>query len=174
MVGGINVSRVAARLQINLLDAEPGYFYQGTYLGTKKVVSFGGFYDFQDTVQVLSAATSSSICRSVPASSPRRATSCSGMAVASSRSPSSGRTWARWATSSDPSGSAPSGTSNACVSYTPMPDPAIPSEDRYGGGLAFWPYGHNSNFKVFFLKVHRNPAPHDYNQINVQWQVYVY
>ena len=48
VVGGLNVSRVAARLQINLLDAEPGFFYQGTYLGAKKVLSIGGFYDFQD------------------------------------------------------------------------------------------------------------------------------
>ena len=34
-------------------------------------------------------------------------------------------------------------------------NPNNPSEDRYGGGVAFWPYGHNSNIKVFFTRVHR-------------------
>ena len=53
-------------------------------------------------------------------------------------------------------------------------DPSNPSEDRYGGGLAFWPYGHNSNLKAFFTRVHRDPGRHDFNVINVQWQVYVY
>jgi len=68
----------------------------------------------------------------------------------------------------------PFGYFERLVSYT-APAGAVPvNEDRYGGGLAFWPYGFNSNIKVQFLRVHRNPAPHDYNQINVQWQVYVY
>jgi len=47
-------------------------------------------------------------------------------------------------------------------------------ENRYGGGLAFWPYGHNSNIKVFFTRVHRDPGRHDFNVITAQWQVYVY
>ena len=85
----VNMFRVAGRLQINLLDAEPGFFYQGTYLGAKKIVSLGGFYDFQDTTTSILAATSSSTCPSAPGSSPRRATSCSGTAGPSSRSPSS-------------------------------------------------------------------------------------
>jgi hypothetical protein len=55
-----------------------------------------------------------------------------------------------------------------------VPDPNNPSEDRYGGGLAFWPYGHNTNLKLFGAHVHRNPAPHDFNQINLQWQLYFY
>ena len=33
---------------VQLLDPEPGFFYQGTYLGAKKVLSIGGFFDFQD------------------------------------------------------------------------------------------------------------------------------
>ncbi|HXU00463.1 MAG TPA: porin, partial [Polyangia bacterium] len=46
--GGRNFFRVAARLQINLLDAEPGFFYAGTYLGAKRILSVGGSFDFQD------------------------------------------------------------------------------------------------------------------------------
>ena len=53
-------------------------------------------------------------------------------------------------------------------------DPSNPSEDRYGGGLAFWPYGHNSNVKAFYTRVHRDPGRHDFYVITAQWQVYVY
>ena len=48
------------------------------------------------------------------------------------------------------------------------------TQARIAERLTFWPYGHNSNIKAFFAKVHRDPAPHDFNQINVQWQVYFY
>lgn len=35
-VGARNMFRTTARLQINLFDAEPGFFYAGTYFGAKK------------------------------------------------------------------------------------------------------------------------------------------
>jgi len=47
-VAGQNMFRLAGRLQINILDAETGFFYAGTYLGKKKVLSVGGAFDFQD------------------------------------------------------------------------------------------------------------------------------
>ncbi len=40
-VGSNNFFRATGRLQINLLDPEPGFFYAGTYLGKKKILSFG-------------------------------------------------------------------------------------------------------------------------------------
>ena len=40
--------RVAGRVQVNLMDAETGFFYAGSYLGTKKVLSIGASFDFQD------------------------------------------------------------------------------------------------------------------------------
>jgi hypothetical protein len=46
-VGSRNFFRFAARVQLNLLEAEPG-FYQGTYLGTHKILSVGGTVDLQD------------------------------------------------------------------------------------------------------------------------------
>ena len=55
-----------------------------------------------------------------------------------------------------------------------IPNPTNPSEDRFGGGLAFWPYGHNSNLKVFFTRVHRNVGLHDFNVISAQWQVHYF
>jgi hypothetical protein len=54
------------------------------------------------------------------------------------------------------------------------PDPANPSEDRYSGGLSFWPYGHNMNLKALVSHVTRNPAPHAFNQLNLQWQLYFF
>ncbi len=35
-------------MQLNLLDPETNYFYAGTYLGTKKILSLGGSVDFQE------------------------------------------------------------------------------------------------------------------------------
>lgn len=42
--------RFSGRLQYNLFDAEEGFFLAGTYLGKKKVVSFGFAYDVQPSV----------------------------------------------------------------------------------------------------------------------------
>jgi hypothetical protein len=172
-VGGINMFRVAGRVQINLLDAEPGYFYQGTYLGRKKIVSFGGFYDFQDDYKYFGG----DFLVDLPVGP--------GIFTAQGNVVQwDGGTFITLTKQRAYMGEmgyligplmlSPIAHFERLVSYTPMPDPAVPSEDRYGGGLAFWPYGHNSSIKVFFLRVHRNPSPADYNQINVQWQVYVY
>lgn len=40
--------RFAGRIAVSLLDPETGWFNQGTYLGKKKVLSFGFGYDSQD------------------------------------------------------------------------------------------------------------------------------
>ena len=40
--------RAAGRVQVNLMDPETGFFYAGTYLGTKKILSIGASFDFQD------------------------------------------------------------------------------------------------------------------------------
>jgi hypothetical protein len=39
--------RYAGRVQYNLLDPEVGFFYTGTYLGKKRIVSVGGAFDHQ-------------------------------------------------------------------------------------------------------------------------------
>src|SRR6478609_3017860 len=46
-VSAQNMFRFAGRIQVNLLDAETGFFYAGTYLGKKKVVSIGAALDLQ-------------------------------------------------------------------------------------------------------------------------------
>jgi hypothetical protein len=48
-VGARNFFRVTARLQLDILDPEPGFFYAGTYFGAKRILSVGGSFDFQDS-----------------------------------------------------------------------------------------------------------------------------
>lgn len=45
--GSRNPLRVAGRLQYNVFDVEPGFFYTGTYLGKKKVLAIGTGIDSQ-------------------------------------------------------------------------------------------------------------------------------
>jgi hypothetical protein len=183
VVGGLNAPRVALRLQINLLDAEPGFFYAGTYHGTKKVVSIGGFYDFQDKYKYFGG----DVLVDLPL----------GPGILTAQSDIvhwDGGTFITLPKATVYMGEigyliGPAMLSpifrierlvaplipNPDMTMTNMvPDPSNPSEDRYSGGLAFWPYGHNTNLKAFVTRVHRAGTPHDFNVINVQWQVYVY
>jgi hypothetical protein len=48
-VAARNFFRFTARIQVNLLDPEPGFFYQGSYLGARKILSVGGSVDIQDS-----------------------------------------------------------------------------------------------------------------------------
>jgi hypothetical protein len=179
-VGALNVFRVAARLQINLLDAETGYFYQGTYLGAKKILSVGGFYDFQDTYKSFGAdafldlpvgpgiVTGQFNFMGWDGGTPE-----GGMAATSLQAlPKSTAMMFEAGYLIRPAMLSPTVRVEKLTVNDPTPQ--NPSEDRFGGGLSFWPYGHNSNIKAFFAKVHRDPAPHDFNQINLQWQVYFY
>lgn len=199
-VGNYNIFRFAGRVQVNVLDAEPGFFYQGTYLGTKRILSFGGFYDFQNQ----------------PAGAPSSYKAYGGDAILDlPLGPgilTAQADFVRWndeagATVTSLSGvtSAPTNTAfmaqagyliapimlSPFVQYEHLvapetagtdpngnpalvPDPGNPSENRYSGGVSFWPYGHNMNLKLLAAHVTRNPAPHAFNQFNLQWQLYFF
>ena len=49
---------------------------------------------------------------------------------------------------------------------------------RIGGGLAYFPYGHNVNLKAFYTNIKDKPNgagdSHSYNQFQLQWQLYFY
>ncbi len=199
-VGDYNLFRFAGRVQLNVLDAEPGFFYQGTYLGTKKVLSVGAFYDFQKQ----------------PSSGPASYTYYGfdaildlplGPGILTAQGD-----YVRWndetgVTINDLNGntSVPTDTAimvqagyliapimlspfvqyehltapntagtDAMGNMALIPDPTNPSENRYSGGLSFWPYGHNMNLKLLVAHVTRNPAPHAFNQFNLQWQLYFF
>jgi hypothetical protein len=55
-------------------------------------------------------------------------------------------------------------------------DGGMTSADRtiVGGGLAFWPYGHSSTLKAFYLRNTEAGTAHGANQFNVQWQLYFF
>jgi hypothetical protein len=192
-IGAVNFFRLAARLQINLLDGEPGFFYQGTYHGAKKVLSLGGFVDYQDPYKyfggdlfvdlpvgpgILTAEADfgkwdGGIYRDqnnleVTFAAMGKATVYLAE-VGYLIGPIMLSPIARFERLDTPLVPNPDTTMPGNI-----PDPANPKEDRYGGGLAFWPYGHNSNLKAYFTRVHRQPSRHDFNVITVQWQVYFY
>lgn len=168
-VGARNFFRVTGRLQVNLLDAEPGFFYAGTYLGAKKILSFGGSYDFQDsyryfavdgfldlplgpglvTAQVnLDHWNGSTFIPTL-----LRETALMGEAgylIAAAELSPIVRVEQLWGSG------------------------ALADQTRVGGGLAYWPYGHNSNLKAFYMHISEEGAPHGANQFNLQWQVYFF
>lgn len=45
-----DMPRIVGRIGYNVFDSEPGYFWAGTYLGKKKVLSFGASFDLQPGV----------------------------------------------------------------------------------------------------------------------------
>src|SRR5262245_36647450 len=189
VVGSLNMFEAAGRLQINLLDAEPGFFYQGTYHGKKKIASVGGFIDYQSYKGNAYKYLGGDLFVDLPV----------GPGVATAQA-----TVVQWDGGGllptlrkdraimaevgyligpimlSPFGRferlvAPKVPMDATMANSPLiPDPMNPSEDRYGGGLSFWPYGHNSNLKASFLHVHRTVGLHDFNAFNLQWQVYYY
>jgi len=174
-VGARNFFRFAARLQANVFDAEPGFFYAGTYLGTKRILSFGAAVDLQDSyvhwgfdgfldlplgagaltaqVNVAHYDGDDFIVAGGISTPLAKQTSIMGEA----------------------------GYLFDAVDLSPilrferqwLPDSV--HETRVGGGLAFWPYGHAFNLKAFYLRVAPDAdGVHGYNQINVQAQVYVF
>ena len=175
-VGARNFFRFAARIQANVLDAETGFFYAGTYLGTKKVLSFGATVDVQDdyihwggdgfadlplgpgvlTAQVNVAHYDGKnfLLNAMGMPALAKQTSLMGEAGylidAINLSPIV-RFEKQWLSASNT------------------------HETRVGGGVAFWPYSHGFNVKAFLLRVTPDAAgQHGFNQFNLQTQIYVF
>jgi hypothetical protein len=202
-VANYNLFRFAGRVQVNVLDAEPGFFYQGTYLGTKKILSFGGFYDFQRQPSTGPASYSyygGDAILDLPLgpgiitveAEYARWNDVAGVTITTLDNPP------KTVVPTNAAFMAQAGYLIAPIMLSPfvqyehlvapetatgmdsmgnpalVPDPGNPSENRYSGGLSFWPYGHNVNLKLLVAHVTRNPAPHAFNQVNVQWQLYFF
>jgi len=183
-VGGLNFFRVSARLQVNILDAEPGFFHAGTYHGAKKILSVGGFYDFQDKYKyfggdlLVDLPTGSFGVFTLQANVVRWD---GGTFISEIRKNAAYMVEGGYLIGAIRLSpivryervDAPEVPTDPSTPGSPLiPDTLNPSENRIGGGLAFWPFGHNTNFKAFFQRVHRVPGTNDYNQVNVQWQLY--
>ena len=190
-VGAVNIFRIAARLQVNVLDAETGYFYAGTYHGTKKILSFGGFYDFESQYHYFGGDAFLDLplgpgIVTVQADFVQWKGESADTAVPNAPTlPKETALMVQAGYLIAPIMLSPFVTYEHLVSdaTVPNPDPTMsnmlpdpnnPSENRYGAGLAFWPYGHNVNLKASFQHVVRNPAPHAFNQFDLQWQLYFF
>ena len=170
-VGSNNFFRATGRLQINLLDPEPGFFYAGTYLGKKKILSFGitgdtqksyhyyggdvfadlplgpGIFTGQVNVVHMTGGTFIALAKQTALMSEV------GYNIGGLNLSPIVRVEHLWG-----------GTSSGGVTSA--------DQTRAGGGLAFWPYGHNSNLKAFYMRDTQTGTKHGANQVNVQWQLY--
>ena len=164
-----NFFRFTGRLQVNLLDPEPGFFYAGTYLGAKRILSVGGSVDLQDSWRyfavdgfldfplgpnVITAQINYAYWNANGGivTFPNRESALMGEAGfligAAALSPII-RVEHLWVTNEN-------------------------DTTRLGGGLAWWPFGHNSNLKAFYTNAKTENAARSVNQFNVQWQLYFY
>jgi len=163
-----NFFRTAARLQFNIFDPETGYYYAGTYLGAKKILSVGGSYDFQSDYKSYSFDG----FLDMPL----------GPGVVTAQVD-----YSHW----DGGGYLPLDKEWAIqgeAGYTLLPLAVAPivriehfhndttnaTQNRYAGGLAYWCYGHNSNLKFFYTRLQQDGAAHGGNQFNLQWQIFFY
>jgi hypothetical protein len=170
-VSSNNFFRASGRLQFNLLDPETGYFYAGTYLGAKKILSIGGAFDIQGTYHYYAG----DIFADLPTGGgvftgqvnfvymnggadvalPKQMAVMGevGYNIAGARVSPIVRVEENW------------NKSNPAMTTT---------VGRYGGGIGWWPYGHNTNLKLFYTMVRETGEVHALNQVNLQWQVYFF
>ncbi|HEY8923464.1 MAG TPA: porin [Polyangia bacterium] len=173
-----NMPRFAARLQLNLMDAEPGFFYAGTYLGKKKIVSIGAAFDYQK------ALTSSSFDNAYHMFALDGFVDLPmGGGVLTVQENFNG-----WHGGTLIAG-LPKWTNTIEAGFTFLDINLSPivryerawgdfaAQDRYSGGLAFWPFGHNANVKLFYSRINIDNAAllhKGVNQVNAQLQLYFF
>jgi hypothetical protein len=173
-VGSTNFFRAVGRLQLNLLDAEPGFFYAGTYLGKKKILSFGVSGDTQSSYHYVAADGFADLPLG-----PGVFTAQVNLAYWN------GGTFLPAGIGKETGLMAEVGY-NIFTTLSPIfhiehlwggtSDFPVTVADRtiVGGGLAFWPYGHNANLKAFYARNTEAGTAHGANQVNVQWQLYFF
>jgi hypothetical protein len=169
--GSRNPFRLAARVQLNFLDPETGFFYSGSYLGTKKILSLGGSVDFQHDDGASYRTYTGDAFLDLPVG-PGGATAQINVVHRNGgeRLPLAKQT---------------AFMGEAGYRFEPLKlSPIVRYEQRWGegdagdekdlgAGLSFWAYGHTSNLKAFYTRL--IPEKGDaFNQFNLQWQVAFY
>ena len=164
-VGSNNFFRATGRIQINVLDPEPGFFYAGTYLGKKKILSFGISGDTQSSYHYFSGDGFADLpvgpgvfTAQVDVAHWNGGTFIAGLPKETAIMGEAGYNF-------------------DAIHVSPILHgeylwSTVANQSHLGGGLAFWPYGHNSNLKAFYTRNSETGAPHGDNQFNVQWQLY--
>lgn len=169
-VGSRNFFRFAARVQLNLLDAEPGFFYQGTYLGTRKILSVGGAVDLQDSYRMYGG----DVFLDLPIG-PLGVVTAQGNLAHWNGHDFITTLFKQTAVMAE------AGFVFSMLALGPILrfehlwlDGPSNDQTRYVAGAAFWPFGHNSNVKAFYTRFHEQGGARDLNQVNVQWQLYFF
>jgi hypothetical protein len=167
-VAGRNMFRFAGRIQVNLLDPETGFFYQGTYLGMKQVLSVGGAVDIQDSYKYFAG----DVFADVPVGP------IGGVTAQVNVAHWDGGTFIA-ALPKQTAIMGEAGFRFMPINLSPIVrfehlSGNVATQNRIVGGLAFWPYGHNSNVKLFYTHFKEDGAARGTNQVNLQWQLYAY
>jgi hypothetical protein len=164
--------RFMARVQLNLLDPETGYFYAGTYGGTKKVLSIGGGIDLQDDYK----GYAGDAFLDLPIGDDVLTAQVDVLHF-------DGGTWIP-ALLKQTEVQAEAGYRIGALKLSPIvrfedqiisnASSAAPNVQRYGVGLAWWVMNHNMNVKAFYSYVKPDNGSRKYSQINLQMQFYVF
>jgi hypothetical protein len=169
-VAARNAFRFAARLQYNVFDAETGFFYGGTYLGQKKILSFGASLDLQDSYHhwAFDGFLDMPLGPGNLTVQANFAKWNGGAFIAALPNLTALMAEAGYLLDSIPV--------SPLLSFETLKVVNTPaSEARFGLGVAYWPYGHNINLKAFYQRIEPKPDPaKGYNQFNLQWQLYFY
>jgi len=169
-VASQNMFRFAGRLQINIFDAETGFFYAGTYRGKKKVLSVGAALDMQSGYHHW--AVDGFLDMPVGPGT---------LTAQVNFNKWNGNTFVALANQT-----AIAAEAGYIFAYPIGPifkfeQQNIADSDqantRFGGGVGWFPYSHNINLKAFFTSINAKPAMGDsysYKQWQLQWQLYFY
>jgi len=174
-VAGQNMFRLAGRVQVNILDAETGFFYAGSYLGKKKVLSVGAAYDFQDDYKHW--AVDAFLDMPLGPGGLTAQVNVGGWKGGSFTTPAV-------------QNSLTAIMAEAGYRFDAFPiSPIVKFENltvadtefkqmRLGGGLAYWPYGHTINVKAFYTHISSDPGGGadklGQDQFQLQTQLYFY
>jgi hypothetical protein len=164
------VMRFSGRLQYNILDAENGFLYAGTYHGTKKILSIGGGIDHQDDY----TAIAGDVFVDLPIGSDVLTAQADVIRF-------DGGTWIpALAKQTELMGEI--GYRIGALDITPIvrvekqmfADSAATDVLRISGGLVWWVMNNNVNVKAFYTYVKPDDPAQAYSQINLQMQFFVF
>ena len=180
-VASQNFFRVAGRVQINFLDGEDFFLYGGAYLGTKKLLSGGAFFDCQngagaDLDDYKHVGVDAVVDHEI------------GPGILNAQVNFQHWNGENWLVNADGNPALPNQSAIMAEAgylfYGPRISPILRFEHRWllgesdetrsSLGLAWWPYSHSFNLKAFYTRIGygdaASPAWDGYGQFNLQAQ----
>jgi hypothetical protein len=170
--GARNSFRAAGRLQLNLLDPETGYLYAATYLGKKRILSFGVSADYQHESDDSYLAYAVDGALDIPLGP-------GGVTAEVDAVHRDGGDLVELPKQT--ALSAEAGYRIDPIALSPIArfekrwmDDAPGDETDLGFGLAYWAFGHTSNLKLLYQRIIPESPAAAYNQLNVQAQLFFF